>query len=68
MDRIWLRVVARPTPWKAVLERAKLARQRPYDLRHSFASLLLHKGSTSHASSGTAETRGWSSSSSITCP
>jgi integrase len=30
--------------WKAVLERAKLAYQRPYDLRHSFASLLLHEG------------------------
>lgn len=26
------------------LKRAKLARSRPYDLRHSFASLLLHEG------------------------
>jgi integrase len=26
------------------LERAGLARARPYDLRHSFASLLLHEG------------------------
>jgi integrase len=30
--------------WRAVLERAELAYQRPYDLRHSFASLLLHEG------------------------
>lgn len=30
--------------WAAGLERAKVARCRPYDLRHSFASLLLHEG------------------------
>lgn len=28
----------------AALDRAKLPRSRPYDLRHSFASLLLHEG------------------------
>jgi integrase len=30
--------------WAPALERAGLAYQRPYDLRHSFASLLLHEG------------------------
>ena len=30
--------------WAGALERAGLAYQRPYDLRHSFASLLLHEG------------------------
>ncbi len=30
--------------WAPALEAAGLAYQRPYDLRHSFASLLLHEG------------------------
>ena len=30
--------------WAEALERVGLAYQRPYDLRHSFASLLLHEG------------------------
>ena len=30
--------------WTRALEGAELARARPYDLRHSFASLLLHEG------------------------
>lgn len=34
----------RTTSWLPGLKRAKAARCRPYDLRHSFASLLLHEG------------------------
>jgi integrase len=30
--------------WAAALKAADIAYQRPYDLRHSFASLLLHEG------------------------
>ena len=30
--------------WAKALEAARLPYQRPYDLRHSFASLLLHEG------------------------
>jgi integrase len=30
--------------WKPALDRAGLPYRRPYDLRHSFASLLLHEG------------------------
>jgi integrase len=30
--------------WRPALKQAGLAYQRPYDLRHSFASLLLHEG------------------------
>ncbi len=30
--------------WAPTLERVGIAYQRPYDLRHSFASLLLHEG------------------------
>ena len=30
--------------WRAALDRAGVPYQRPYDLRHSFASLLLHEG------------------------
>ena len=30
--------------WMPALERVGLAYQRPYDLRHSFASLLFHEG------------------------
>ena len=30
--------------WAAALDAAGIAYQRPYDLRHSFASLLLHEG------------------------
>jgi integrase len=30
--------------WATALAQAELAYQRPYDLRHSFASLLLHEG------------------------
>jgi integrase len=30
--------------WAGALERVGLPYQRPYDLRHSFASLLLHEG------------------------
>jgi integrase len=34
----------RNKPWAKALKTAGLAYQRPYDLRHSFASLLLHEG------------------------
>jgi integrase len=34
----------RARAWTAALEAAGLDYQRPYDLRHSFASLLLHEG------------------------
>jgi integrase len=30
--------------WRPALKRAGVPYQRPYDLRHSFASLLLHEG------------------------
>ena len=30
--------------WASALDRAGLAYQRPYDCRHSFASLLVHEG------------------------
>jgi len=32
------------TPFARAVEAAGLAHARPYDLRHSFASLLLHEG------------------------
>lgn len=34
--------------WKAALDHAGLPAARPYDLRHSFASLLLHEGRSVH--------------------
>lgn len=34
--------------WKAALEHAGLPAARPYDLRHSYASLLLHEGRSVH--------------------
>src|SRR5438067_13606228 len=34
----------RARAWTAALEACGVAYQRPYDLRHSFASLLLHEG------------------------
>jgi integrase len=34
----------RAKPWTKALTRTGLPYQRPYDLRHSFASLLLHEG------------------------
>ncbi|MGB0090966.1 MAG: tyrosine-type recombinase/integrase [Solirubrobacteraceae bacterium] len=34
----------RAKAWKKALGRAGFPYQRPYDLRHSFASLLLHEG------------------------
>ena len=34
----------RSRAWTAALTAAGVAYQRPYDLRHSFASLLLHEG------------------------
>ena len=34
----------RSRAWTAALKAAGISYQRPYDLRHSFASLLLHEG------------------------